>query len=195
MNLIRYSDARYEAKLARLAATSSLFDPLIEQRTLDIIRGVQRDGDKAVLNYTRQFDGASLRATDLAISAKRLAEAQARHVETSTAANHTNAQLAKDLAEAKRIAAQLQTQHAEASAGPERAEARIAGRGQVGGVAEDRVAFAREAVVELDHGLAQSGCVALEPRQRVADEPASCHYPRFDWLSCACAARCVHGAR
>ena len=67
MNLIRYSDARYEAKLARLAATSSLFDPLIEQRTLDIIRGVERDGDKAVLNYTRQFDGASLRATDLAI--------------------------------------------------------------------------------------------------------------------------------
>ena len=75
MNLIRYSDARYEAKLAKLAATSSLFDPLIEQRTLDIIRGVERDGDKAVLNYTRQFDGASLRATDLAISAKRLAEA------------------------------------------------------------------------------------------------------------------------
>ena len=33
----------------RLAATSSLFDPLIEQRTLDIIRGVERDGDKAVL--------------------------------------------------------------------------------------------------------------------------------------------------
>ena len=45
MNLIRYSDARYEAKLAKLAATSSLFDPLIEQRTLDIIRGVERDGD------------------------------------------------------------------------------------------------------------------------------------------------------
>lgn len=75
MNLIRYSDARYEAKLARLAAASSLFDPLIEQRTLDIVRGVERGGDKAVLNYTRQFDGASLRAADLAISAKRLAEA------------------------------------------------------------------------------------------------------------------------
>ena len=75
MNLIRYSDARYEAKLAKLAATSSLFDPLIEQRTLDIIRGVERDGDKAVLNYTRLFDGPSLRAADLAISPKRLAEA------------------------------------------------------------------------------------------------------------------------
>ena len=75
MNLIRHSDARYEAKLARLAAASSLFDPLIEQRTLDIVRGVERDGDKALLNFTKQFDGASLRAADLAIPAKRLAAA------------------------------------------------------------------------------------------------------------------------
>ena len=75
MNLIRHSDARYEAKLAKLAAASSLFDPVIEQRTLNIVRGVERDGDKALLNFTKQFDGASLRAADLAIPAKRLAEA------------------------------------------------------------------------------------------------------------------------
>ena len=86
MNLIRHTDARFEAKLAKLAAASTLFDPVIEQRTLDIVRGVERNGDKALLQYTQKFDGAKLRAADLAVPTKRLAEAwkippenQARH--------------------------------------------------------------------------------------------------------------------
>ena len=75
MNLIRHTDARFEAKLAKLAAASTLFDPVIEQRTLDIVRGVERNGDKALLQYTQKFDGAKLRAADLAVPTKRLAEA------------------------------------------------------------------------------------------------------------------------
>ena len=75
MNVIRHTDARYEAKLSRLAKASSLFDPVIEQRTLDIVREVECNGDKAVLQYTKKFDGASLRPADLVVPAKRLAEA------------------------------------------------------------------------------------------------------------------------
>ena len=71
MNLIRHTDARFEAKLGKLAAASTLFDPVIEQRTLDIVRGVERNGDKALLQYTQKFDGAKLRAADLAVPTKR----------------------------------------------------------------------------------------------------------------------------
>jgi len=75
MNLIRHTDDRYEAKLAKITGSSSLFDPVIEQQTLDIVRAVERNGDKALLTYTQKFDGAKLRATDLAIQAKRLVAA------------------------------------------------------------------------------------------------------------------------
>ncbi|MBO61568.1 MAG: histidinol dehydrogenase [Verrucomicrobiales bacterium] len=75
MNLIRHTDAQFEAKLAKLAEASSLFDPVIEQRTLDIIRGVEQGGDRAVLKYTKQFDGASLSTAGLPVPTQRLAEA------------------------------------------------------------------------------------------------------------------------
>ena len=75
MNVIRHTDARYEAKLSRLAKASSLFDPVIEHRTLKIAREVERNGDKAVLQFTKKFDGAALRPADLEVPAKRLDEA------------------------------------------------------------------------------------------------------------------------
>ena len=75
MNVIRHTDARYEAKLSRLAKASSLFDPVIEDRTLKIAREVERNGDKAVLQFTKKFDGASLRPAGLEVPARRLHEA------------------------------------------------------------------------------------------------------------------------
>ena len=60
MNLIRHTDSAFSAKLNKLIAASSLFDPVVEQRALEIIRAVQRRGDKALLHYTEKFDGAKL---------------------------------------------------------------------------------------------------------------------------------------
>ena len=60
MNLIRHTDSGFSAKLNKLVAASSLFDPGIEQRALEITRAVQRRGDMALLHYTEKFDGAKL---------------------------------------------------------------------------------------------------------------------------------------
>ena len=60
MNLIRHTDSGFSAKLNKLIDASSLFDPGVEQRALEIIRVVQRRGDKALLHYTEKFDGAKL---------------------------------------------------------------------------------------------------------------------------------------
>ena len=60
MNLIRHTDSGYPAKLNKLIAASSLFDTGIERCALNIIRGVERRGDNALLQFTEKFDGAKL---------------------------------------------------------------------------------------------------------------------------------------
>ena len=67
MNLIRHTDSDFSAKLNKLIAASSLFDPAVEQRALEIIRAVQRRGDKALLHYTEKFDGAKLTPSKLRV--------------------------------------------------------------------------------------------------------------------------------
>ena len=68
MNLIRHTDSGFHGKLNKLIAASSLFDPAIEQRTRDIIRDVEQHGDKALLRFTEQFDGAKLSPGQLGIA-------------------------------------------------------------------------------------------------------------------------------
>ena len=51
-----------------LAAASSLFDPVIEQRTRAILDAVRARGDAAVLELTERFDGAKLTADQLAVT-------------------------------------------------------------------------------------------------------------------------------
>ena len=53
---------------AKLTAPSSLFDPVIEQRTRAILDAVQARGDAALLEFTEKFDGAKLAAGRLAIT-------------------------------------------------------------------------------------------------------------------------------
>lgn len=72
MNLIRHTDNKYREKLEQLSKASSLFDPNIEQRTIEIIREVELKGDKAILKLTRQFDNACLKASDLVVRPKDL---------------------------------------------------------------------------------------------------------------------------
>jgi len=68
MNLIRHTDSGFPGKLDKLIAASSLFDPAVEQRTGKIIRAVGQRGDKALLQFTEQFDGAKLTPRRLRIS-------------------------------------------------------------------------------------------------------------------------------
>jgi len=75
MNLIRHTDSDFSAKLNKLIAASSLFDPVVEQRALEIIRAVERRGDKALLHYTEKFDGAKLTPGKLRVGQAELAGA------------------------------------------------------------------------------------------------------------------------
>jgi histidinol dehydrogenase len=68
MKTIRHTDAGFSAQVRALAAASSLFDPGIEQRTRAILDDVRARGDAALLELTERFDGATLRADQLAVS-------------------------------------------------------------------------------------------------------------------------------
>ncbi|TAK94932.1 MAG: histidinol dehydrogenase, partial [Verrucomicrobia bacterium] len=68
MRVIRYTDADFAAQLARVTAPSSLFDPVIEQRTQAILDDVHARGDEALLELTEKFDGAKLSAEQLAVT-------------------------------------------------------------------------------------------------------------------------------
>ena len=68
MHVIRHSDDDYPARLRELTAPSSLFDPLIEQRTRAILEAVRERGDQALLEFTERFDGAKLSAEQLPVT-------------------------------------------------------------------------------------------------------------------------------
>jgi len=75
MNVIRHSDADFPQKLRSLAAASSLFDPGVEERTRAILEEVHGRGDAALLELTERFDGAKLRADQLAVTQAELVTA------------------------------------------------------------------------------------------------------------------------
>jgi histidinol dehydrogenase len=60
MNVLRHTDKSFAEQLSMLTARSSLFDPLIEERTRSILADVQSRGDIALTDLTRQFDAATL---------------------------------------------------------------------------------------------------------------------------------------
>src|SRR5580765_1523539 len=86
MRVIRFTDADFAQKLARVTAPSSLFDPTIEQRTRAILDGVQTRGDAAVLELTERFDGAKLTAEQLAVTQAELMAASLKADESLRAA-------------------------------------------------------------------------------------------------------------
>ena len=75
MNVICHTDASFRRKLRGLAAASSLFDPGVEERTRAILDAVRERGDAGVLELTERFDGAKLRADQLAITRAELVTA------------------------------------------------------------------------------------------------------------------------
>ena len=68
MRILRHTAPDFASQLAKLAAASSLFDPLIEERTRAIVEAVRTRGDEALIEFTARFDGAVLTADLLAIT-------------------------------------------------------------------------------------------------------------------------------
>lgn len=68
MNTVRYTEASFSQRLGALAAASSLFDPVIEQRTRAILEDVRARGDAALVELTEKFDGARLSPDQLAVT-------------------------------------------------------------------------------------------------------------------------------
>jgi histidinol dehydrogenase len=68
MNVIRFTDPDFAARLRALASASSLFDKAIEERTRAILEAVQTRGDEALIEFTERFDGAKLSVEQLAVS-------------------------------------------------------------------------------------------------------------------------------
>jgi histidinol dehydrogenase len=68
MKVIRHTDRNFPERLQQLTSSSSLFDPMIEERTRAILEDVQSRGDEALLEFTEKFDGATLTADLLAVT-------------------------------------------------------------------------------------------------------------------------------
>ena len=68
MRVIRHTDADFAAQLREVIAPSSLFDPVIEQRTRAILDDVHARGDAALIELTERFDGAKLAASQFAVT-------------------------------------------------------------------------------------------------------------------------------
>src|ERR1041385_8837221 len=86
MKVVRYSDPDYSERLAELAASSSLFDPVIEERTRAILEQVRTQGDDALLELTERFDGAKLTTEQLAVTQAELMAASLKADESLRAA-------------------------------------------------------------------------------------------------------------
>ena len=68
MKVIRHTDPDFAERLRELAAPSSLFHPLIEERTRAILKAVHERGDDALIELTEKFDGAKLSAEQLPLT-------------------------------------------------------------------------------------------------------------------------------
>jgi histidinol dehydrogenase len=86
MNVTRYADSDFAERLRQLAAPSSLFDPLIEERARNIVQAVRERGDDAVLEFTERFDGAKLAADQLPVTQAELLTASLQASESLRAA-------------------------------------------------------------------------------------------------------------
>ena len=86
MKVIRHTDTDFPQRLRELTAPSSLFDPVIEERTRAILQEVQSQGDAALLALTERFDGARLSADQLAVTQAELLTASLKADESLRAA-------------------------------------------------------------------------------------------------------------
>ena len=86
MKVIRHTDSDFLKKLGKVTAPSSLFDPVIEERTRAILEAVRGHGDRGLVEMTEQFDGARLRPDQLEINRAELMAASLKADESLRAA-------------------------------------------------------------------------------------------------------------
>jgi histidinol dehydrogenase len=86
MNVLRHTDPDYAARLDALAAASSLFDPVVEERARSIIEAVRTRGDEALTELTERFDGVRLAPEQFALTAAELFAASVQADEALRAA-------------------------------------------------------------------------------------------------------------
>jgi len=86
MNVLLLNAPDFSDQCDRLIASSSLFDPLIEQRAREIIQAVRERGDAALAEFAERFDGAKLEPEQFAVSHSELMAASLRADATLRAA-------------------------------------------------------------------------------------------------------------
>ncbi len=68
MKIVRFGDLNFADRIRELTASSSLFDPAIEQRTREIVDAVKLRGDAALAEFTERFDGVKLTSEQFAVT-------------------------------------------------------------------------------------------------------------------------------
>jgi histidinol dehydrogenase len=68
VNILSFRDQDFSKKLAALAQASSLLDPQIEKAVRMIVKEVERDGDAALVRFTKTFDKVELTAKQMRLS-------------------------------------------------------------------------------------------------------------------------------
>ena len=86
MNVLLLNAPDFSDQCDRLIASSSLCDPVIEQRAREIIQAVRERGDAAISEFTERFDGAKLEPDQFAVSRAELMAASLSADETLRAA-------------------------------------------------------------------------------------------------------------
>lgn len=86
MRVTRHTDADFARRLREITAPSSLFDPVIEQRTRAILEDVCARGDEALSELTERFDDATLTAERFPVTQAELMAASLKADESLRAA-------------------------------------------------------------------------------------------------------------
>jgi histidinol dehydrogenase len=94
MNILLHSETDFAARFQKLLASSSLFDPHIEQQTRAIIQAVQERGDGALVELTERFNGVKLTPDNFAVSQ---AELMAASVQADPGLRRAVAQTSKNV--------------------------------------------------------------------------------------------------
>ena len=76
MNVYSYQDKGFDEQVAKMLQSSSLFDLAIFQQTSDIIEAVKKNGNRALCQFAKKFDGAELTPATLRMSDAEIREAR-----------------------------------------------------------------------------------------------------------------------
>ncbi len=77
LQAMEYPSKEAEARLARIEARKAGADPAIEAKVLEMIESVRKEGDAALLRFTRQFDAPDLDAAGLTVTRAEIDAARA----------------------------------------------------------------------------------------------------------------------